>query len=63
VYPNISWKPWKFAQVPEGFWNDAKNLRHFFDDIAKQLNILKHEDWYNVTANQIKQFSTRVLYP
>src|SRR5688500_6532157 len=30
VYPDFHFLPWKFKQVPQGYWADNKNLRHTY---------------------------------
>ncbi len=50
VYPEYEWLPWKFNQIPKGFWNDMKNQRNFMDWAGKQLNYIIREDWYKTTA-------------
>jgi hypothetical protein len=55
VYPDYYWKMWKFGRVDRGFWQDSKNQKHFFDDIAQQLELKSMEDWYKVTPTQIRK--------
>ncbi len=49
VYPEYEWLPWRFNQVPKGYWDDMKNQRNFMDWAGKQLNYTNREDWYKVT--------------
>ena len=48
--PEYPWIPWKFRRIPPNFWNDLSNQRKFLESIAKDLNVNKIEDWYNVTV-------------
>jgi len=50
-YPEIKFLPWKFANSPRNFWNDAKNRREFMDYIGVELGIHKDnwELWYKVS--------------
>jgi hypothetical protein len=29
MYPDYEWKPWRFAQVPKGFWSDPDNISYY----------------------------------
>lgn len=44
------WIAWKFAKVPQGFWNSPNNQRLFFDWMAEDMNMKTLEDWYNVSV-------------
>ncbi len=56
VYPEYDWIPWKFKQVPRGFWADEKNHRKFFDWLAKELNMKTLQDWQSVPSSGIQSF-------
>ncbi len=49
IYSEYEWLPWRFAHVPEEYWNDLKNQRNFMDWAGKQINYTNKEDWYKVT--------------
>jgi len=34
IYPNHSWMPWKFHDIPKGCWDDIGNQRSFLDWMA-----------------------------
>jgi hypothetical protein len=42
-------------RLPRGYWQNLRTQRKFFDALARQLNIQKQEDWYNVRISDIKQ--------
>ncbi len=51
--PRRRWLPWRFANVPQGFWQDAENRFCYLDWLAKRLRIRVPEQWYSVTYRQI----------
>eukprot|EP01027_Heterolobosea_sp_BB2_P018850 GEZU01026495.1.p1 GENE.GEZU01026495.1~~GEZU01026495.1.p1 ORF type:complete len:840 (+),score=185.05 GEZU01026495.1:594-3113(+) len=53
IYPEHPWEPWRFARLPQGFWDDLCNQRQFFDRIAQQLGIRELDGWYDVTAQEV----------
>ncbi len=42
------WKPWRFPSVSNEFWQKKENQRDFLEDLAKNKNIVKTEDWYKI---------------
>lgn len=56
VYPEYSWKVWRFHSTPDGYWVEFKNQKDFIDDCAKELSIQKWSDWYNVHLEDIRLF-------
>jgi hypothetical protein len=48
LYPEHNILPWKFHQVPKGYWDDKKNQRKFMDWLGQQLHITCFEDWYQI---------------
>lgn len=46
VYPEFTWKIWRFPRVPNAFWNEKHNQRAFLEEIATEMNIKSMEDWY-----------------
>eukprot|EP01114_Cavostelium_apophysatum_P019887 TRINITY_DN6524_c0_g1_i1.p1 TRINITY_DN6524_c0_g1~~TRINITY_DN6524_c0_g1_i1.p1 ORF type:complete len:431 (+),score=67.85 TRINITY_DN6524_c0_g1_i1:54-1346(+) len=54
VYPEHSWKTYKFDKVPSGYWKDLSHQRTFLEDVvASKFGIQKPDDWYRVTNQQI----------
>ena len=41
--------PWKFNQIPKGFWNDVNNVKEYMNWLSDKLNIKTMEDWYKVS--------------
>src|SRR5687768_12088707 len=49
IYSSHEWIPWKFKHgVPQGYWQQMKNQRKFFDWLATILEIQTMEDWYGI---------------
>ena len=49
IYPEYDWLPWKFKQVPKGYWDDIANHHKFIEWASKELQIKDKRDWYNVS--------------
>jgi hypothetical protein len=45
AYPNVEWKPWKFQQVPKGFWDDVDNRQKFLADFEASHNLRNRNGW------------------
>lgn len=39
VYPEHTWLPWRFRNVPHGFWNSRTNILKYFSWLEQQLHI------------------------
>lgn len=51
LYPNHPWDGWRFNQpLTKGYWKDLKHQRHYFDRLAKHLNIQTWDDWSTITV-------------
>src|SRR4051812_46748803 len=50
TYPDHEWLPWKFQNVPKGYWADKSNERKFLDWLHGALRFKDMEDWYKITA-------------
>src|SRR5690349_6915619 len=37
VFPEHNWIPWKFGQVPQGFWEKRENQLEYFSWLGEQL--------------------------
>ena len=47
----LTFLDWLSKPVPQGYWNDMRNQRNFFEWIAIQRGFKTHEDWYQLTRN------------
>lgn len=49
--------------VLDSFWKDLRNRKQFFDEfsVSKRFNPLIPEEWYSVTANDVKKFEVFAL--
>jgi hypothetical protein len=43
------------AHKSKGFWKVLPNQRQFFDDLAKELNIQRSDDWAQIKVSQVLQ--------
>jgi hypothetical protein len=50
----VEWLPWKFNQVPRGFWSSVDNQRLYLDWIGKEMNITSMQDWEKATSREIE---------
>ena len=53
IFPNHEWLLWRFANSPDGFWDDIKNQRKFMEYVGKQLKIKDFSDFYQVNRQTI----------
>lgn len=52
LYPQHTWRAWKFSQVPSKFWCTKDNQLRYFAWLGEQLNIKNLDDWYNVCCRK-----------
>lgn len=57
VYPHHNWQRTEFNKFTQTqlYHKQIKNHRLIFEKIAKQLNVRKFQDWYQVTAADIEE--------
>eukprot|EP01118_Nematostelium_gracile_P008337 TRINITY_DN2763_c0_g1_i1.p1 TRINITY_DN2763_c0_g1~~TRINITY_DN2763_c0_g1_i1.p1 ORF type:complete len:389 (+),score=75.72 TRINITY_DN2763_c0_g1_i1:90-1256(+) len=56
AYPDHKWLPWKFdSYLPRKTWGVTQSRRDFLNNMAKELGIVKMEDWYEVSVSQIRE--------
>lgn len=53
VYVAHNWQSWKFAQVPNGFWDSIENQRLFFDWLSEKLGVKTLAEWGAVRPQQV----------
>lgn len=56
VFSDYNWLPWKFKNVPQGFWQEKNNQRLFLDYVYNDLKMENMEGWYSVSREQIIAF-------
>jgi hypothetical protein len=54
AFPEHDWKVWKFTKTPEGWWSSLDNQRLYLTDLSKTLGFSSMENWYTITADQLK---------
>jgi hypothetical protein len=45
IYPEFTWSPFLFQNVPRRYWREPNNRRQYFDWLAENLGIKTQEDW------------------
>ena len=55
IYPHHSWIPWKFRQVPIGYWEKAKNIQDYVRWLTNELEIKKLADWYRIALKSLEK--------
>ena len=53
VFPDYDWDQCKFSKVPNGYWQELDNHKHWAEDLGKKLKYTTMENWYNITVEQI----------
>ncbi|MBN4050257.1 hypothetical protein JYT28_00715 [Desulfobulbus sp. AH-315-M07] len=54
-FPNRTWLPWMFNEVPRGFWAKAQHRRAYMNWLATRLGIRTPSDWYYVTGKDFEK--------
>ena len=49
IFPNHTWLPWKFNQVPRDFWSQLENQKMYIKWLSEEINIKSMDDWYHVS--------------
>lgn len=61
--PAVRWLEWRFASVPDGFWEDRRNRRRYLDWLGRQLGFTAWQAWYQVkTADFERHGGHRLLH-
>eukprot|EP01118_Nematostelium_gracile_P009093 TRINITY_DN3048_c0_g1_i1.p2 TRINITY_DN3048_c0_g1~~TRINITY_DN3048_c0_g1_i1.p2 ORF type:complete len:336 (+),score=65.90 TRINITY_DN3048_c0_g1_i1:28-1035(+) len=55
LFPEHNWNLLQFHHVPKGTCDDVQIQKEIINNITKQLKITKMEDWYGITAKQIRE--------
>ena len=53
TFTDYKWKPWKFLQVPKGFWDDINNRREYLHQLGTRLGYKNMEDWYKISRRDL----------
>eukprot|EP01118_Nematostelium_gracile_P008012 TRINITY_DN262_c0_g2_i2.p1 TRINITY_DN262_c0_g2~~TRINITY_DN262_c0_g2_i2.p1 ORF type:complete len:151 (-),score=29.45 TRINITY_DN262_c0_g2_i2:56-508(-) len=61
VFPEHKWNLLHFHKAPRGTHHDGTLQREIMDNIARELNIKKMQEWYHVTARQIDEKGGAIL--
>jgi len=53
VFPGRNWCEWKFSQVTDGFWRQARNRHRYLHWLGRQLGFQRPADWYQIRHDDI----------
>ncbi len=53
VFPRHRWQEWRFAVVPKGFWEEARNRHRYLDWLGQQLGYRRPSDWYTLIGDDL----------
>ncbi len=48
LFPDHDWVPWRFRNVPHGYWSKPENRQRYVRWLGKQLGYTKPEHWYRI---------------
>ena len=54
AYPNHNWIPWRFENVPVGFWKDETNCCWYLNWLGRRLRLKSRTAWLELTAKQLR---------
>jgi hypothetical protein len=55
LYPDHKWESWRWSKIPDGYWDDMRRQREYFDWLFTHLKLKVFEDWYNVSYKDIRR--------
>jgi hypothetical protein len=53
VYPDYDWKPWKFENIPQGYWEPSENRSKYMDWLENVFDIKDSKSWYQITSGNV----------
>eukprot|EP01125_Pyxidicula_operculata_P017279 TRINITY_DN6048_c0_g1_i1.p1 TRINITY_DN6048_c0_g1~~TRINITY_DN6048_c0_g1_i1.p1 ORF type:complete len:420 (-),score=48.57 TRINITY_DN6048_c0_g1_i1:135-1205(-) len=53
LFPERTWHPWKFNQVPRSFWKSVDNQREYIEWLYNELKYQNMDDWYKLTGKDM----------
>lgn len=59
--PGVEWEEWRFARVPNGFWEKRANRHRFVDALGRHLGFRRPGDWYRLTREDVRAFGGSAL--
>lgn len=54
IYNDHKWFPFLFKHINSEYWIDKDNHRQYVDWLGDQLSIKNLDEWYNITADDVK---------
>jgi hypothetical protein len=61
LYPEFPWDQKKFTVTPDAAHQAVKIIRMALDYVEDELKIEKPEDWYRVSAQQLKKLKVHLI--
>jgi len=61
AYSEFEWLPWRFQVAPKSMLSDPLLLMKIFSHAEKDLKIERHQDWYRVSRNQLRELGAEAL--
>lgn len=61
LYPEFSWKFWKFSHLPKTHWHDTNRQREFVEWLNGELGINTLDDWYMVDLRDVMKMGGSTL--
>jgi hypothetical protein len=55
IFPEYDWKPWRFVNIEDGYWDIENNVHDYLKWITKELSITNIEDWYHISDDYLKE--------
>mmetsp|Transcript_29149 Transcript_29149/g.32371 ORF Transcript_29149/g.32371 Transcript_29149/m.32371 type:complete len:417 (+) Transcript_29149:158-1408(+) len=52
LYPEFNFRPWEF-RVRKRFWTTGANMRDYFEEIARRVNVYTLDDWHRCTRKEL----------
>lgn len=64
LFPEIGLQRDRFANLPRNSWNNQKNKRFYFENIARRLgkDPLVPETWYSLSRSDLAEFKVRNIF-
>jgi len=53
VFPERSWRAFKFGSVPRGYWTSLDHQREFLEYISSELKMKNLDGWYQVNSSDL----------
>lgn len=62
LFPEHSWKLWKFKNLMNNQWNETTVQKDFMQDLFDHLHYKTMDDWYQLEAQDVLDQGGEVLH-